>query len=191
MRIEIVGSEKIGGLVGILWSRAGHEVLFASRHPEKLDGLVQTAGNGARRGTPDEAIEFGEVILLSIPFVDLPEFGRTKRAALGQKVVLETANPYPERDGAMVEEVRRSGHGAGLYLREWLPGVRIVRAFNSVWDQTLARRAHCDGPRIGIPLASDDAEAMDLAVQLVRDAGFDPVVGDLSRARKFDYGTRF
>lgn len=96
MRIGIVGSGKIGGLVDTLWSRAGHEVLFASRHPEKLDGLVQAAGNGARRGTPDEAIEFGEAILLSIPFVDLPEFGRTKRAALGQKVVLETANPYPE-----------------------------------------------------------------------------------------------
>jgi predicted dinucleotide-binding enzyme len=61
----------------------GHGVLFASRHPEKLDGLVQAAGNGARRGTPDEAIEFVEVILLSIPFVDLPKFGRTKRAALG------------------------------------------------------------------------------------------------------------
>lgn len=80
--------------------------------------------------------------------------------------------------------------GAGLYLREWLPGVRIVQAFNSVWDQTLAKRAHCDGPRIVIPLAADDAEAMDVAVQLVCDAGFDPVVvGDLSRAWEFDYGT--
>ena len=54
----------------------------------------------------------------------------------------------------------------------------------------LAKRAHCDGPRIMIPLAADDAEAMDVAVQLVRDAGFDPVVvGDLSRARYFDYAT--
>lgn len=68
---------------------------------------------------PDEAIEFGEVILLSIPFVDLPEFGWTKRAALGEKTVLETANRHPERDGAMAEDVRQSGRGTGLYLREW------------------------------------------------------------------------
>lgn len=66
-----------------------------------------------------------------------------------------------------------------------------MRAFNNVWDQVLAKRAHCDGPRIVIPLAADDAEAMDVAVHLVRDAGFDPVeVGDLSLALEFDHWTR-
>jgi predicted dinucleotide-binding enzyme len=66
----------------------------------------------------------------------------------------------------------------------------VVRAFNSVWDKTLAKEAHRAGERVGIPLASDDAEAMRVAAQLVRDAGFDPVeVGGLGTAKRFDVGT--
>jgi predicted dinucleotide-binding enzyme len=119
MKIGIVGSGQIGGLIGRLWSQAGHEVLFSSRHPEHLAELVEQAGGAARAGTPEEAIAFGDVVLLSIPFVALPDFGRSMTEALGRKVVLETANPYPDRDGAMAEEVRQSGRGTGAYLREW------------------------------------------------------------------------
>jgi hypothetical protein len=65
-----------------------------------------------------------------------------------------------------------------------------VRAFNSVWDRTLAREAHRLSPRVGVPLASDDASALDVAAALVRDAGFDPVIaGRLEHARWFDVGT--
>lgn len=190
MKIGIIGSGNIGGRVGTLWSQAGHEVLFSSRHPDNLDDLVHQAGAGARKGTPEEAIAFGDVILLSIPFVALPEFGRTMAQSLAGKVVLETANPYPNRDGEMAEEVLSSGQGTGPYLRDWFPGVRIVRAFNSVWDQTLTAEAHRTPPRVGVPLASDDADALQVAAALVTDAGFDPVVvGSLDRSREFDFGT--
>jgi predicted dinucleotide-binding enzyme len=189
MNIGIVGSGKIGGLVGTLWSQAGHKVLFSSRHPENLVELVARAGNGARAGTPEEAIAFGDVVLLSIPFVSLPAFGRETAKALQRKIVLDTSNPFPSRDGPMAEEVRRSGRGTGSYLREWFPGVRIVRAFNSVLDRTLASEAHRAGPRVGIPLASDDDQALQVATTLVTDAGFDPViVGPLDRSRDFDFG---
>jgi predicted dinucleotide-binding enzyme len=189
MKIGIVGSGQIGGLIGKLWSQAGHDVLFSSRHPESLAELVEQAGGAARAGTPEEAIAFGDVVLLSIPFVALPDFGRSMIDALGDKVVLETANPYPDRDGSMAEEVRQSGRGTGLYLREWFPGARIVRAFNSVWDRTLATEAHRAPPRVGIPLASDDGAALEVAATLVTDAGFDPViVGSLDRSRDFDFG---
>lgn len=190
MKIGIVGSGRIGGLVGALWSQAGHEVLFSSRNPQKLSGLVEQAGSGARAGTPEEAIAFGDVILLSIPFVALPEFGRTMTETFGTKIVLDTSNPYPDRDGPMAEEARRSGRGTGAYVREWFPGVRIVRAFNSVWDRTLAKEAHRSGPRVAIPLAADDVAALQVAAALVTDAGFDPViVGALDRSREFDFGT--
>jgi predicted dinucleotide-binding enzyme len=189
MKIGIVGSGKIGGLVGRLWSQAGHEVLFSSRHPETLAELVAHAGNGARAGTPHEAIAFGEAVLLSIPFGSLPAFGRDKADAFVRKIVLDTSNPFPSRDGPMAEKVRRSGRGTGHYLREWFPGVRIVRAFNSVLDRTLASEAHRAGTQIGIPLASDDEEALQVAATLVTEAGFDPViVGSLDRSREFDFG---
>ena len=190
MKIAIIGSGRIGGLVGTLWSKAGHEVLFASRHPEKLANLVRAAGSSARSGTPDEAIAFGDVVLLSIPFGSLPEFARAHRDAIGRKVVLETGNPNPGRDGAMADEVVRSGRGTGAYLRAWFPEGRLVRVFNTVWDRTLAAEAHRVGPRVGIPLASDDEEALRIASGLILDAGFEPVViGALDRAREFDVGT--
>jgi predicted dinucleotide-binding enzyme len=147
MKIGIVGSGKIGGLVGTLWSQAGHEVLFSSRHPQNLAGLVARAGSGARAGTPEEAIAFGDVVLLSIPFFSLPDFGPKMAQALERKIVLDTSNPFPSRDGPMAEEVRRSGRGTGPYLRDWFPGARIVRAFNSVWGRTLASEAHRAGAR--------------------------------------------
>lgn len=118
MKIGIVGSGRIGGLIGKLWSQAGHEILFSSRNPQNLGGLVEQAGGGAKAGTPEEAVAFGDVVLLSVPFGVLPEYGRTISGAVGRKVVLDTSNPYPKRDGAMAEEVGRSGRGTGSFLRE-------------------------------------------------------------------------
>ena len=120
----------------------------------------------------------------------MPEFGPAKHDAFGRKVVLETSNPTLSRDGALAEEVLSSGKGTGAYLRKWLPGVRLVRAFNTVWVKVLAKEAHRAEPRVGIPLASDDGEALQIASALVVDAGFDPVVvGALDRSREFDRGT--
>ncbi len=190
MNIGIVGSGKIGSVVGKLLARAGHTVRFSSRHPEQLDELVRQAGPNASRGTVEEALGFGDVILISIPYGSVQQFGREHAAQLNGKVVIETGNPYPERDGAMASEVRASGRGTGLWSAGWLRGTRLVRGFNSVWDQTLAKEAHRPEPRIGVPLASDDPGALEIAAGLVRDAGFDPViVGGLARAKEFDVGT--
>lgn len=106
-------------------------------------------------------------------------------------MVLETGNPTLSRDGALAEEVMGSGRGTGAYLREPLPGVRVVCAFNTVWDKVLASEAHRAEPRVSIPLASDNKEALQIASALVVDAGFDPViVGPLDRSREFDRGAR-
>lgn len=190
MNIGVVGSGKIGSVVGKLWAGAGHQVRFSSRHPERLDELVRGAGPNASRGTIEETLGFGEVILLSIPYGSVERFGREHGRELQGKVVIETGNPYPQRDGAIAEEVRASARGTGLWSAQWLPGARLVRGFNSVWDQTLAKEAHRPEPRVGVPLASDDPEALEIAAQLVREAGFDPViVGGLARAKEFDVGT--
>lgn len=190
MKIGVVGSGRIGSTVGTLWARAGHDVMFASRHPETLDDLVGRVGARASRGTPEEAARFGDVVLVAVPFKAVPDVGRALAPLLRGKVVLETANPYPDRDGEIARDVINSRRGTGPFIAEWFPGVRVVRAFNSVWDKTLAKEAHRDPPRVGIPLASDDAQALAIAAALVREAGFDPVVvGDLTRAKEFDVGT--
>jgi predicted dinucleotide-binding enzyme len=141
-----------------------------------------------RVGTPREAAAFGEVVLVSVPYMSTPQIGRDLRSELAGKIVLDTGNPYPQRDGAMAEEARRKG--TGVASAEFLPGTRLVRAFNAINSNDLESEAHRKGDRVAIPLAGDDAEALAVAERLVRDAGFDPVVvGPLSRAREFDVGT--
>jgi 8-hydroxy-5-deazaflavin:NADPH oxidoreductase len=183
-----VGSGNIGGVVGKLWAHAGHKVRFSSRHPETLEELVAEAGPNASRGTIEQALAFGDVV--SIPYASVQRFGQDYGEKLLGKILIETGNPYPQRDGAVAEEVRSSHLGTGMWSARWLPGARLVRGFNTVWGKTLAKEAHRPEPRVGIPLVSDDEEALTVAPDLVRDAGFDPViVGPLSRARDFDVGT--
>ncbi len=188
VKIGVIGSGHIGGTLGALWVKAGHEVLFSSRHPDELKGLVESLGPAARAGTPREAAVFGEVVLISVPYHAVPEIGRDLANELAGKVVLETGNPYPSRDGDMAVKAR--ARGTGLASAEFLPGVRLVRAFNSVGYMSLRSEAHRSGDRVAIPLASDDRQALAVASQLVEDAGFEPVVvGALIRAKDFDVGT--
>ena len=188
LKIGIIGTGQMGGGLATLWVGAGHEVLMSSRHPQELEALARSLGPRAHVGTPREAAQFGEVVLIAVPYGALPQIGRELKSELAGKIVLDTGNPYPERDGPMAAEARRKG--TGVASAEYLPGVRLVRAFNEINSGDLRREAHRKGAPIAIPLAGDDPQALQVAEQLVRDAGFAPVVvGPLSRAREFDVGT--
>jgi len=189
LKIGVIGTGNIGGNLATLWAKAGHELVISSRHPEELEELARSLGPKVRVGTPREAAAFGDVVLVSVPYMATPQIGRDFNKELAGKVVLDTGNPYPQRDGAMAEEARRKG--TGVASAEFLPGTRLVRAFNAINYDDLENEAHRAGERVAIPLAGDDAEALAVAERLVRDAGFDPVVvGPLSRAREFDVGTK-
>jgi 8-hydroxy-5-deazaflavin:NADPH oxidoreductase len=188
MKIGIIGTGEIGGALARHWAAAGHQLLISSRHPEELQGLARELGPNVKAGTPREAAAFGDVIMLAVPYGATPQVGRDYAAELKGKVVLDAGNPYPSRDGEMA--VRDRQRGTGVASAEYLPGTRLVRAFNAINSGPLTREGFRKPERIGIPLAADDPEAMKIAEQLVSDAGFDPVpVGKLSRAREFDYGT--
>jgi 8-hydroxy-5-deazaflavin:NADPH oxidoreductase len=188
LKIGIIGAGHIGGTLATLWVQAGHEVLLSSRHPEELQGLARSLGAKAGVGTPREAAAFGDVVLVSVPYGALPQLGQDLKAELAGKIVLDTGNPYPQRDGPMALAARTEGTGAAS--ARFLPGVRLVRAFNAINSGDLKSQAHRNGAPVAIPLAGNDPEALQVAQRLVRDAGFEPVVvGDLSRAREFDVGT--
>lgn len=188
LRIGIIGTGQIGGTLARLWVAAGHEVLMSSRHPDELKSLAASLGPRARVGTPREAALFGEVVLMAVPYGALPQVGRDLKAELAGKIVLDTCNPYPSRDGEMAVEARRLS--TGVADPKFLPGVRLVRAFNAINSGDLSSEAHRAGEPIAIPIAGDDSQALAVAERLVRDAGFAPVVvGPLSRAREFDVGT--
>jgi predicted dinucleotide-binding enzyme len=187
-KIGIIGTGDIGGALARHWAAAGHQLLISSRHPEQLQSLAKELGPNVKVGTPREAAAFGDVVLISVPYGATPQVGRDYAAELKGKVVLDTGNPYPSRDGEMA--VRDRVRGTGMASAEYLPGTKLVRAFNAINAGPLARQGFRKPERIGIPLASDDAHAIDVAKQLVSDAGFDPVpVGGLARAKDFDYGT--
>ena len=188
-KIGIVGSGHIGGNLGILLARAGHEIFYSSRHPDTLKDLVKTAGPNARAGNVAEAIAFGDVIVLSLPLKALPALDAETKKSLKGKIVIDTSNPYPERDGVIAQEARREPGGTGILVARLLPGARIVRAFNTVYFEDLKKTVNKQGEKIGIPIASDDQEGLKVACELAEHAGLDPVVvGGLSTSKLFDVG---
>jgi 8-hydroxy-5-deazaflavin:NADPH oxidoreductase len=181
MKIGVVGSGRVGGTLGSVWVKAGHEVMFSSRHIEHDKELAASLGPNARAGTPREAAAFGEVLLVSVPYRSLPDVGKDLGNLLKGKVVIDTCNPFVNRDGEIATWAREKG--AGLASAELLPGARIVRAFNAVGSARMGA-AHQQPGRIGMPIAGDDAKAIEVASRLIRDIGYEPVlIGGLAMGK--------
>lgn len=190
MRIGIIGAGMIGSTLAKLWADAGHDVIVASRHPEELKPLVERIGARAAAGTSLEAASLGNVVMLTVPLKAIPDLAKDVSQELQNKIVLDTGNAYERRDGLAATEATAHPKGSAGWSAAMFPGARWVKAFNTVYFKTLETEAHRDGDRVGIPLASDDADALDVAAQLVEDAGFDPViVGDLARGKEFEPNT--
>ena len=188
MRVAFLGLGIMGHAMASNLVKAGHEVMFSSLDLEHDRALAAGLGAGARAGTTKEAAAFGEVLFIAVPYAALPQVGRDLGDALKGKIVLDACNPIPGRDGEMAIEARAKG--TGIASPQLLPGARLVRAFNCVGYASMRSEAHRAGERLGIPLAADDPAALQVAVHLVQEAGFEPVVvGGLARAKEFDAGT--
>lgn len=186
-KIGIIGAGRIGGALARYWVKAGHEVMISSDHPQSLQALAAELGPRAHVGTPREAAAFGSVILVSVPYKAMPELGATVSKELAGKVILDTSNPSSRRDGAMAAAAEEKG--AGIATAEYLHNRRIVRAFNCIPARTLATESDRKPERIAIPIGGDDRRAIRIAAELVREAGFVPVVvGSLAETRRFDLG---
>lgn len=189
MKIGIIGSGDVGSAIGAVWVQAGHEVMFSSRDIEHDRALAERLGGGARAGTPREAAAFGEVVMVSVPYHALPDVGKTAGELLEGKVVIDTCNPFPSRDGEIADWAREKG--AGLASAELLPGARLVRAFNAIGASSMGSQHEAPG-EVAMPIASDDAEAAEVASGLIRELGYEPVlVGDLDMGRHLVPGTPF
>ena len=187
MKIGVIGSGNIGGTVGGFWVKAGHQVMFSSRHPEELKPLIDDLGPLARAGTVMDAMTFGNVILIGVPYGAIPQIGKDFAGEFVGKIVIDASNAVLARDGEPGKEARAVG--VGITTAKYLAGARIVRAFNTMGVRRLAANANRPGEPMAIPIASDDQEALRIAAKLVRDAGFEPVViGSLERSKVFAQG---
>ncbi|MBK7116571.1 MAG: NADPH-dependent F420 reductase [Proteobacteria bacterium] len=186
-KIGLIGSGNVGSNLGRVWASKGYQVMFSSRDIEADRKLAAQVGSGARAGTPQEAAAFADVLVFAVPYGALPELGRSLGAALQGKVLIDACNPFPQRDGAIADEAR--AQGAGAVSARLLPGARIVRAFNAVGAARMGVMHQTPG-KVGMPIASDDQAAVEVASSLIRDIGFEPVlVGRLDMGRFLMPGT--
>jgi hypothetical protein len=188
MRIGVIGAGSLGGTVGELWVKAGHEVMFSSRHPEELEPMARRLGPRASVALPPATAAYGTVLLFAVPFAAVPQLGHDLRASIAGKVVLDACNPpLWNASGALVDEAR--ANGVAETMAKYLAGARTARAFSCVDAGVIEASGSRSAGRIGMPIASDDQDALQVGAGLVIDAGCDPViVGNLAAARVFEQG---
>jgi predicted dinucleotide-binding enzyme len=170
MRIGIIGAGRIGGGIASQLAHAGHELkLSFSRDPAELEQLAYQIGRGASAGTPAEVVEFGEAVVVSVPWSVLP-------AALGQagslagKIVIDTTNQF----GA--PPLPAEGETAAQFNASRMPGARYTKSFNTLTSAFQAEAAGREGDgRVVQWLCGDDPEAKRIVAGLIEDAGFAPV----------------
>jgi predicted dinucleotide-binding enzyme len=172
MKIGIIGAGHIGGALAHLWARSGHQVVISSRHVDKLDPLIRDIGPNSCKGTILEAARFGEVVVLAIPLKGIKDTGAQIANFLSNKVVIDTMNPFIERDGLVAKEILNRGISSGEATQERFPTAKIVRAFNSIYFNDLLAQAHRGAPLVAIPFSSDSSDAIEVCKQLITDAGF-------------------
>lgn len=191
LKIGMVGAGREGGALGTLFVKAGHPVMFSSRNPDRLKEFAAGLGPLAQAGSVEQAIAFGDVVVIAVPYTAIEEIGKAHASALATKVlVMDVSNPIARRDGDdIVKWVDQQG-GAGLATSKLLPGAHVVRGFNAIGAGRLAAIAHRQGERVGVPIAGDDPKAIAVAQNLIREIGFEPVVvGGLTMGKHLVPGT--
>ena len=188
MKIGVIGSGNIGGNLGKHWAKAGHEVLFTSRHPEQLNQLVNEAGGKSKAVSLDEAWEANaDVYLLAVPFKAIDRLSELYAGEYGNKVIIDATNPYPERDGEMAHEVRDSNRNASEYTAMKFGTAKTAKAFNTIYADHLKERAFRESDKLAIPFAAQDEDSKKITQQLIEDIGFDAVyVGGLEDTHIMD-----
>jgi len=187
--IGLIGAGHIGSQLARLAVKHGYDVVVSnSRGPETLKDLVRELGPLARAGTPAQAASAGDIVVVTIP---LKNVGDVPVAPLAGKIVIDTNNYYPERDGHIAELDNEETTTAEL-LQRHLPASKVVKAFNHLYAATLTT----DGQPAGTPnrralaIAGNDSDAKSVVGQLIDRFGFDVVdLGPLSESWRIQRDT--
>ena len=173
MKIGIIGAGKVGGGLGKLWVRAGHQVLFSSRHPKRLRALAEEAGPGAHIGDVGDAALFGELILFSPNFCGVDN-ALEAAGPLKGKTVIDVTNPVEWNPNCgMVRSLTRSTT-AGEELAKKLPSAHIVKAFSTIPAPFIPHGIYRTGQfqRLVVFYCGDCLTSKVVVHQLIADSGF-------------------
>ena len=189
MTIGLIGSGLIGSSLARLAIAQGHDVVLSnSRGPETLADLVAELGPKARAATAAEAAQAGDIVVVTVPF---GRYREVPAQPLAGKVVIDTNNYYPDRDGRF-EDVEAGTVTESELLAQHLVGAKVVRAFNGIyWKHLLEEGLPAGDPtRRALPIAGDDADAKRAVAELIDSFGFDVLdAGPLSQSKLFRNGT--
>jgi 8-hydroxy-5-deazaflavin:NADPH oxidoreductase len=172
--IGLIGAGHIGSQVARLALAHGHNVVISnSRGPETLTALVAELGPGARAATPVEAAAAGDLVVVTVP---LKNYRDVPVAPLAGKIVIDTNNYYPLRDGHIAELDNESTTTAEL-LQAHLPTAKVVKAFNHIYAAELTTHGQPAGSknRRALVIAGDDQAAKATVTRLLDEFGFDTV----------------
>ncbi|HME56427.1 MAG TPA: NADPH-dependent F420 reductase [Candidatus Lokiarchaeia archaeon] len=182
MKISIIGTGNVGGALGQVWANQGHEILFGSRNAEddRVQTLLEKVSNGACAGTIQEAAEFGEVVVLAVPWHAAQEIVESISEQLNDKILIECSNPLkPDMSGLAVD----ADTSAAEMVANWAPGAKVIKAFNSTGAGNNLNPVYGAEP-ISMFICGDDAGAKATVSDLTAQIGYDVVdCGPLSAAR--------
>ena len=187
MKIGIIGAGRLAQTIAHLWIKAGHRVCLSSRHPERLVSLLAELGPGATAGTIDQAADFGDVVMLAMPYTCLDGVLSDIAATVAGKTVIDATNPLKLVEGGASAKLIAETDTSALILQRRLPSSHVVKAFNTMWTGYLEQYADCPHCRACVPFSANDGPSSEIVVGLIQDAGFDPFfVGRLAVSRPLD-----
>jgi 8-hydroxy-5-deazaflavin:NADPH oxidoreductase len=196
MRIGMIGSGRTGSTVARLAIAQGHDVVLSnSRGPATLADLVASLGPHSSAATATDAAAAGDIVVVAIPVRAVPD---VPAQPLAGKIVIDTNNYYPQRDGH-IAALDSGATTSAEFLAGHLRDARVVKAFNSIEASQLLGQGQPAGSanRRALPIAGDDADAKKVVTELIDSFGYDVVdAGPLTEGRRFQpntpaYGTRF
>jgi predicted dinucleotide-binding enzyme len=183
MRIGILGSGRMGGKLGTLFARAGHDVVFSySRSEEKLERLARDAGGTARPGTPAQAAKDADALILAVHWSRVDDVLKAAGDLAG-KTLVSCSLPMNADDTELV--ITHTSSGAEE-LQKKIPRAFVVLAFNTIPSEVLFSvfESRNSGQRPSAVYCGDDVRAKDVTARLIRDVGFEPIdAGPLRIAR--------
>jgi 8-hydroxy-5-deazaflavin:NADPH oxidoreductase len=187
--IGLIGAGHIGSQVARLSIRHGYDVVISnSRGPETLQDLIRDLGPQARAGTPAQAAEAGDIVVVTIP---LKNIGDVPVAPLAGKIVIDTNNYYPQRDG-QIRELDNEETTTSELLQRHLPDSKVVKAFNHIYAAALTTDGQPAGTQVrrALAISGDDADANRIVTRLIDQFGFDVVdLGPLSESWRIQRDT--
>ncbi|WP_330937289.1 NADPH-dependent F420 reductase [Acetobacter senegalensis] len=187
LKIGLIGAGQVGSTLAKFWVDAGYHVMLSARSLDEAQQQAAQLGSLASAGTPEQASAFGDVVVLAVPYRAIPALGKQLSGVVKGKILLDPSNFYPSRDGAIAATAAHDA--AGITTQHYFPGARVVRGFNSIDMSVLRTEAHRRPPLLAVPIAGDDPSAVRAVADLVRAAGFDPVItGDLASSIAFQPG---